>query len=303
MQYFYKVLILTAGLLISSGSALLSQTKRADEDLLVSTAWLEENLADTLLVLLHIGMKTEFQDEHIPGARFVSIWDVLVKKNEQDLRHELPDEQALEKAFRSWGINENSKIILCYQDVNSIKWAARLFYTLDYAGLGDRVAMLNGGLKAWKEEGRSVTAYESSYPEGKVDIRIVDSVRISKEEVLANLHNEEVVIVDARPPERYKGTVEEEDTDRTGHIKGAVNIPYYEVNLADSTYLFKSKEALGALFEDHMVHEGKSIITYCGTGILASPLYYTARLLGYRVRLYDGSFQDWGNDEALPVIK
>lgn len=80
MQYFYKVLILTAGLLISSGSALLSQTKRADEDLLVSTAWLEENLADTLLVLLHIGMKTEFQDEHIPGARFVSIWDVLVKK-------------------------------------------------------------------------------------------------------------------------------------------------------------------------------------------------------------------------------
>jgi thiosulfate/3-mercaptopyruvate sulfurtransferase len=303
MQHLYKVLMLTTGLLITSGSALLSQTKQADEDLLVSTAWLEENLADTLLVILHIGMKTEFQVEHIPGARFVSIWDVLVKKTEQELRHELPDKQELEEAFRSWGINDNSNIILCYQDVNSIKWSARLFYTLDYAGLGDRVAILNGGLKAWKEEGRSVTANESSYSEGKVDIRIVDSVRISKEEVLANLHNDEITIVDARPPERYKGTVQDEDTDRSGHIEGAVNIPYYEVTLEDSTYLFKSKEALDALFEDHMVHEGKSLITYCGTGILASTLYFTARLLGYRVRFYDGSFQEWGNDEALPVNK
>jgi thiosulfate/3-mercaptopyruvate sulfurtransferase len=301
IRHFHKVLILTTGILITSGSALLSQNRLMDEDLLVSTDWLEENLADSLLVILHIGMKTDFQVEHIPGARFVSIWDVLVKRTEQELRHELPDEQELEKAFRSWGINDNSNIILCYQDVNSIKWSARLFYTLDYAGLGDRVAMLNGGLKAWKEEGRPVTADVSSFKEGKVDIRIVDSVRISKEEVLANLNKGEVSLVDARPPERYKGTVQDEGTDRSGHIEGAVNIPYYEVNLEDSTYLFKSKEALSALFQNHMVQEGNAIITYCGTGILASTLYFTARLLGYRVRLYDGSFQEWGNDDSLPV--
>ena len=297
----HKGLLLTLAMLINSGSALISQTKQIDEDLLVTTAWLEENLADTLLVLLHYGMKTEFKEEHIPGARFVSIWDVLVKKNEQDLRHELPDEQELEKALRSWGINDNSKIIICYQDGNSIKWSTRLFYTLDYAGLGDRVAILDGGLKAWKEEGRSVTAYVSSYMEGKVDIRIVDSVRISKAEVLAKLNNEDVILIDARPPERYYGTVREKNSGRSGHIEGAVNIPYYEVNQEDSTYLFKSKEALGTLFEDHMVHEGSAIITYCGTGILASTLYFTARLLGYRVRLYDGSFQEWGDDDSLPV--
>jgi len=176
---FQKILLLTAGMLLSSGSALISQTKQIEEELLVSTSWLEEHLADSLLVILHYGMKTEYDREHIPGARYVDIWDILVK-NEQGLRHEFPDEQELEQALKSWGINDNSKIIICYQDGNSIKWSARLFYTLDYAGLGDRVALLNGGLKAWKEEGRSVTENISSYTEGKVDISIVDSVRISK---------------------------------------------------------------------------------------------------------------------------
>jgi len=297
----HKVLLFTALILISSGSALLSQTKQEEEGLLISTAWLEENLADSLLVILHIGMKTEFQAEHIPGARFVSIWDVLLKKDEQNLRHEIPEEQQLEKALRSWGINDNSKIILCYQDVNSIKWSARLFYTLDYAGLGDRVALLNGGLKAWKEEGRSVTDSVSYYPEGKVEIRIVDEVRISKEEVLSNLNNENVNIVDARSPERFHGRVQEDGPGRSGHIQGAVNIPYFEVSLEGSSHLFKSKGALLTLFEDHGVREGNSILSYCGTGILASTLYFTARLLGYRVRLYDGSFQEWEQDDSLPL--
>ena len=299
---FHKILFLTAGILLSSGSALISQTKQIEEELLVSTSWLEEHLADSLLVILHYGMKTEYDREHIPGARYVDIWDILVK-NKQGLRHEFPEEQELEKALRSWGINNNSKIIICYQDGNSIKWATRLFYTLDYAGLGGRVAMLNGGLKAWKEEGRSVTDKVSSYMEGKVDIRIVDSVRISKAEVLANLNNADLILIDARPPERYKGTVQQENSGRSGHIEGAVNIPYYEVSLEDSTYLFKSKEALGALFEDHKVHEGKSISTYCTTGIQASALYFTARLLGYSVQLYDGSFQEWGEDDSLPVAR
>lgn len=302
IAYLHKNLLLTTAMLILSGSALISQTKQIDEGLLVSTDWLEENLADSLLVVLHYGMKTEFNKEHIPGARYVDIWDILVK-NKQGLRHEFPEQQELEQALRSWGINKNSKIIICYQDGNSIKWAARLFYTLDYAGLGKRVALLNGGLKAWKEEGRPVTDKVDGHMEGNIDIRLVDSVRISKAEVLAKLNHENVILIDARPPERYKGTDQEDNSGRSGHIKGAVNIPYYEVSQEDSNYLFKSKGTLSALFEDYKVHEGKSIITYCTTGIQASTLYFTARLLGYSVQLYDGSFQEWGEDESLPVAR
>ena len=128
--------LLSLGLLITLGSHVISQTPQSVNELLVSTDWLEENLTDSSLVILHYGMKTEYKKEHIPGARYVNIWDLLVDLD-QGPKHELPDEQTIEKALRTLGINNNSTIILCYEDGNAIPRAARLFYTLDYAGLGD----------------------------------------------------------------------------------------------------------------------------------------------------------------------
>lgn len=184
-----RLLFLLSVLISTGNSGLLSQVQQRFNDLLVSTDWLEENRTDSLLVILHYGMKTEFEKEHIPGARYISIWDILVE-DEQGLRQEFPDEQALEQVFRSWGLNNNSKIIICYQNRDAIRWASRLFLTLDYAGLGNQVAMLDGGLEAWKEEGRPVTQSETAFKEGTIDITIKDEVRISKEEVLAMLHRE-----------------------------------------------------------------------------------------------------------------
>jgi len=295
-------LFLLSVLIITCNPGLLSQVPQRLNDLLVTTDWLEANLEDSLLVILHYGMKSEFEKEHIPGARYISIFDLLVK-DEQGIRHEFPDEQTMEQAFRSWGLNNNSKIIICYQDGNAIKWATRLFLTLDYAGLGDQVAMLNGGLKAWREEGRPVTQGVTAFKEGTVDIQIRDEVRVSKEEVLAMLHRDDVVIVDARPGERYDGTIADNDSIRAGHIEGAVNMPISNLTLDDSTYMFKTENDLRKLFEDYKISSESLIITYCGTGILASADYFAARLLGYRVRFYDGSFQEWGSDESLPISK
>ena len=294
------IYLIAISLIFACSSALHSQSQPRDKVLLVSTAWLEENLTDSLLVLLHYGMKTDFKEEHIPGARYVTIWDIL-EKNDQGLRHELPDENQLKQVLRSWGINNNSRIVICYQDGNAIPMAARLFYTLDYAGLGEQVSILNGGLKAWKQEERILSDELVPFKEGKVDIKIKDEVRINKEEVLANLDNDGIMIIDARPPERYYETGEDQDLKRSGHIPGAVNIPFYDITRDDSTYLLKDEEDLRMLFEEHHIQEASKIITYCGTGIWASPLYLTARLLGYSVRFYDGSFQEWGNDESLPV--
>lgn len=295
-----KMQSLAVAILLTCSSALSSQIEHKDREILVSTDWLEGNLSDSLLVVLHYGMKTEFKKEHIPGARYVSIWDILVK-TEQGLRHELPREKDLTRVLRSWGLNNNSRILICYQDGNAITMAARLYYTLDYAGLGEQVSMLNGGLKAWKEEGRAISQDITDFEKGNIDIRIKDSVRISKEEVLASLGKKDVAIIDARPVERYYGTEQDTNSDRQGHIPGAVNIPYFQVTREGFSHLFKTKEELHQLFSDYKIPEGASLITYCGTGIWASPLYFTAKLLGYPVRFYDGSFQEWGNDEALPV--
>jgi len=297
-----RLLFLLSVLISTGNSGLLSQVQQRFNDLLVSTDWLEENRTDSLLVILHYGMKTEFEKEHIPGARYISIWDILVE-DEQGLRQEFPDEQALEQVFRSWGLNNNSKIIICYQNRDAIRWASRLFLTLDYAGLGNQVAMLDGGLEAWKEEGRPVTQSETAFKEGTIDITIKDEVRISKEEVLAMLHREGVVMVDARPEGRYYGTSEDDDSPRPGHIEGAVNIPILHLFSEDTPYMFKTKNDLRKLFEEQKISPESLVITYCGTGILASVDYFAARLLGYRVRLYDGSFQEWSRDESLPVSK
>lgn len=300
LKKFYIACLLLTGLLFTSYSEVKCQAKQPEGDLLVSTDWLEENLSDSLLVILHYGMKTEFKEGHIPGARLISIWDIL-EKNDHGLRHELPDEKKLKRVLRSWGINNHSKIIISYQDGNAIPMAARLFYTLDYAGLSHRVSILNGGFKAWEEEGRAVSEEVKEFSNGNVDIRIQDHVRISRDEVLAVLHNEDVTIIDARPEERYYGTEEDSNSRRQGHIPGAVNFPFFEVTMEDSTHMFKTREELNLLFQDHKVSESSSIITYCGSGIWASPIYFTAKFLGYQVRFYDGSFQEWGNDDSLPL--
>jgi len=288
--------------ILMPGPDLISQAQQRVNEMLVSTDWLEENLTDSLLVILHQGMKTEYEKEHIPGARYISIFDLLVE-NEQGIRHELPDEQQIEQVLRSYGLNTHSTIIICYEDGNAIPWASRLFLTLDYAGLGDQVAILDGGLKAWKEEERPLTMDVPAFNDGNIDVRIREEVLVYKDEVLANLHNDSVIIVDARPPERYYGTESDPNSSRPGHIEGAVNIPFFSLKDDDHPYFFKTRDELRRLFEDHQIQVGTTIFVYCGSGIWASPVYFTARLLGYKVRFYDGSFQEWGKEESLPISK
>lgn len=110
-----------------------------------------------------------------------------------------------------------------------------------------------------------------------------------------------MVLVDARPEGRYTGKDRDNNASRRGHIRGAVNIPFSSVTSAEAPHMLKSSEEIRALFEAHSIGPQASIVTYCGSGIWASPVYIAARWLGYRVRFYDGSFQDWGNDDTLPV--
>ena len=81
-----RLLLIIFGLVFIACPDLFSQAQQRANELLVSTDWLEENLGDSLLVILQSGMKTEFEKEHIPGARYVSIWEILVE-NEHHCQH------------------------------------------------------------------------------------------------------------------------------------------------------------------------------------------------------------------------
>ena len=283
-----------------STCCLSAQTHQQMPGLLVSTDYLAEQLGDSSLVLLHYGMKSEYRKEHIPGARYADIWEFL-REDDQGIRNEIPDEQELQKALESLGIQRHSNIVIYYEDRNAIPRAARLFYTLEYAGFAGRVAMLQGGLLSWKEEQRPLSSKKPDFEEGDVNLSLNENVRASKEDVISGLDQENTIVVDARPSERFYGYEEDTNSPRQGHIPGAVNLPYDKLTRDDKTHLFKEKDALRDLLEDRGIQEGKKMIVYCGSGIWASSLYFIARYLGYEVQMYDASFQEWGNDDTLPV--
>ena len=279
-----------------------AQTQQEALPLLLSTESLAGQLEDSSLVLLHYGMKSEYRKEHIPGARYADIWDFLTE-DDQGIRNEIPQEKELQKALESLGIHRHSRIVIYYENASAIPRAARLFYTLEYAGFAGRVAMLQGGLLYWKEEQRPLSSQKPDFEEDHVNLNMNENVRASKEEVVSGLEEENTVVVDARPSERFYGYEEDTNSPRQGHIPGAVNLPYDKLTRDEQTHLFKESEELRQLLEDRGIPEGKKMIVYCGSGIWASSLYFIARYLGYEVQMYDASFQEWGHDDSLPVSK
>ncbi|MCK5691658.1 MAG: sulfurtransferase [Bacteroidales bacterium] len=296
----YRCILIVFSLLLCGCLAVHSQNNSNKAELLVSAKWLSENLGDDRMVILHYGKIAEFEEGHIPGARLISSKDFMVN-NQSGLRHELPDDQALEQTLRTWGINNNSRIVISYSDRNSLPMATRLFFTLDYAGLDNNISLLNGGQEAWSMENQPLSKLQIVYGHGNLDIHPNKDLVVTGDWLLSNLSNNEVHIVDARPVKQYTGTAQDHNSTRRGHIEGAQNIPFNTIINEDNGYLLKSLDELQLLFNDLKMNEKSTLITYCGSGIWASPIYFVARLLGYRVRFYDASFEEWGNNESLPV--
>ena len=271
-------------------------------DALVETEWLAKNISDAHLIVLHYGSQADFNKEHIPGSRLVSLKEIIID-SENSLRHELPEKDKLERIMKSWGINTDSKIIISYDNENSLPAVARLFFTLDYIGLGGHIAILNGGLPKWKNENRPLSGSTTIFKDGNFIARINGEILADKNRIYSSLKNQKVVIIDARPPEQYSGKVPDNNSRRKGHIQGAVNIPFYNLMESDAPYVFKTREDLRRLFERNYVSSGSEVITYCGSGMWAAPVYFISKFLGYKTQLYDGSFQEWGNDSSLPIIE
>src|SRR5207253_2579533 len=129
----------------------------ARESLVVTPAWLAQHLNDPNLVLLHVGDKEGFEAAHIPGARFVSMQDVSVSSHaENGLMLEMPPAEELRKRLEGLGISDNSRVVV-YYGKDWVSPSTRILFTLDYAGLGSRATLLDGGMPAWIEAGNDTT--------------------------------------------------------------------------------------------------------------------------------------------------
>lgn len=271
-------------------------------DSLVSTEWLAEALgaADLRIVdaswfLPDTGRDgaSEFGAAHIPGSVFLDLESVSDPASA--LPHMLPSPALFASRVRALGIGEYDRIVL-YDD-SPLHTSARIWWMLRLFG-ARRVAILDGGFAKWRAEGRPVeTGASSPRPSHFTPMPGTGAVA-DKADLLAL--GGEAEIVDARPAARFRGDTPEPRAGlAAGHIPGSRSLPQSELFEADGTW--KRGEALRREFEDSGIDLSRPMVTTCGSGVTAAVLLFGAHLLGKEdVRLYDGSWSEWGADPATP---
>ncbi|HEY2514008.1 MAG TPA: rhodanese-like domain-containing protein [Polyangiaceae bacterium] len=278
-----------------------AQAPAARERLLVPPAWLSSHLNDHDLVLLHLGSAKEYGPQHIPGARQVALDDVSADDAPGSLSLEMPPPDTLRAKLASLGISDASRIVV-YFTGDHVSPATRLVFTLDYAGLGDRTSLLDGGLQAWKKAGGAVTSVATPPRTGTLSPLKIRPIVIDAATVRAEMSKPGVAIVDGRARSYYDGLERGGMPDApqpAGHIAGARSVPFN--TLLDDDMRLRSAAELADLFARAGVKPDDSVIGYCHIGQQATTMLLAARTLGHAVRLYDGSFEDWSRHPGYPV--
>jgi thiosulfate/3-mercaptopyruvate sulfurtransferase len=265
--------------------------------MLVSTAWLAEHLKDPNIVVLAVGQKNDYDEGHIPGSLFVDYHETHLMTAPNGLSVELPPMADLEALFGKLGVTNDSRVVL-YTLKDTLSWTTRTYLTLDAMGLGPQSAILDGGLQTWRGEGREVTNKVPVANPGNVRTCQQSDVIASLDEVKASVKHAGVEIIDARNSEYYTGQSQPGDQ-RRGHISGAANIPF--ITILDDKGKLKSPEALTEMFRAAGLKPGDRIIAYCHIGQQATAVYFAARYLGYNVKLFDGSWEEWSTHTELPA--
>lgn len=268
----------------------------------VDAGWLEARTGDPGLVVLHVGSRESYDEGHVPGARFLDLSDISYSRGGMDdpdlVRLDLPSELApVREALEGVGISDESTVVVTYGG-NRVTSATRVLWTLEFMGLGERSAVLDGGIDAWKASGLETTSEIPDASAGRISVGPVMDKRVDKAWVLANLQAPGVAIVDGRRPSSYTGE-REEFPGRAGHIPGAGSLPIEELFGEDGRLL--GRAALRGLFERAGVAEGDTVVAYCHIGLRATAVILAARVAGFDAVLYDGSMVEWARDPEMPL--
>ena len=249
-------------------------------------------------------MPEEYAARHIAGARFVDPFeDLSVSEHTATGKMlEMQPSEVLRDRLAALGISDDSRIVV-YFAKDWVSPTTRVMLTLDYAGLGERSAMLDGGMEAWVKEGHPVTDTVTAPKTGTLAPLSPKPILVDADFVRAQLGAPGVAVVDGRAPSFYDGVEtggSHGGTHKNGHIAGARSVRYSEV--VDDQNRLRSAEELTALFAKAGVKPGDTVVGYCHIGQQATAMLFAARTLGHKVLLYDGSFEDWSrHDASYPV--
>lgn len=268
----------------------------------VETDWLATHLADPQVRVIDMRYYWDRQGsdayvaDHIPGAVYLQ-WDVELSDPNHPVKFMVLPPAKLAALMGRLGV-DNSMTVIAYDDEGG-HFSSRLWWTLMYYGF-ENMRILHGGLPKWKSENRPLTTeIPTIEPKTFEPKEPRTEWRATASEVLDHLNDPATVIVDVRRGAEYRG--EEIRTARGGHIPGAVHLNWLD-NLNRETWTFKDAVTLRERFEKAGVTPDKKVITYCHGGVRACHAALAFKGLGYpNVTVYDGSWEEWGNDPALPI--
>lgn len=259
----------------------------------VTANWLYSNLHDPLLVIVDCRFsladrdlgRQQYADRHIEGAYYLDLnQDLSSPVQSHGGRHPLPNIDELATKLSNIGIVSGETMVVAYDD-SRFAFASRLWWLLRYMG-HDNVAVLDGGFAAWRSHGYPTTNITPPMRIGKFTPQLQTEAVVDIEMVKARKDLPEVILVDAREGDRYRGEREPIDP-IAGHIEGAVNYPWMELT-----------DAQGFVVKDQgdrwqSIANADEIIVYCGSGVTACVNLLALKLVGIEAKLYAGSWSDW----------
>ena len=248
--------------------------------------------------------REQFESQHIAGALFADIntdlssHDPAVAVNGG--RHPLPSREHFAQWLGRMGVGPTTQVVV--YDRQGMNFCGRLWWMLKWLG-HDAVAVLDGGLQAWKAAGGALSSgpcepVQAAQFELKAPLRQL----VLTADVLADLGRPGQTIVDARAAARYRGETEPLDP-VAGHIPGALNRPYMD-NFTDDGR-FKSPEQLKAEWAQLLTgRPASTVVHHCGSGVTAVPNLLAMELAGFGpTALYAGSWSEWCNTPGLPCAR
>ena len=276
-----------------------------DPKTLVSTDWLAAHLKDPDLRVLDATMfmpsetrdaRAEYEQSHVPGARFFDIDDI--SDNRSELPHMAPPVEKFMSRLRAVGVGDGHQVVV--YDTHGLFSAARVWWLFRLMGQ-ENIAVLDGGFPKWLAEGRPTEDLPPVIRDRHMTVRRQAHMIKDVTQVAAASKLGDYEILDARSPARFRGEEPEpREGLRSGHVPGSCNIYYRDLLNDDGT--MKDAGALRAILDKAGADLSKPVITTCGSGVTAAIINLALERIGKTDHaLYDGSWTEWGAFPTVPV--